>query len=186
MKAASLLVATLVCLFACSQAPAIQIVTGIAFDEWGNGIGTLGPGFFDLDPTFGVPDWNVLIYNLPFPGVPGDVILMEPLEGAAISDIIRFTGNGQAIFYSDSSDGFHEPADVPQWPDPLWPNQAVAYEVGVEGNNWADYVPTPNQPGWDASVSSYHFVSDGIVPEPATLALLAAGAVGALIRRKQR
>jgi hypothetical protein len=162
----------------------------IAVDEWGNGVGTVGPGFLGPDPTGGLPNWYVLIYNLPFAGVPGDVMMDADEPAEWWHDIVRFTGQGQIIFYSSGIDGYDASADTPGGPGNVWPpegaNLAWVTEMGPEGNNFALYAPLPTQPGWDPTVPSYRFVSDGQVPEPATLTLVALGGVGMMVRRRRK
>jgi hypothetical protein len=164
------------------------------FDEFGKSSGTgISPGAMQLDPSGGLPGL-VMVYNLNFSVIPGDVALTEP--GAPIpgpfSDIVRFwnpTGGGpsQIIFYSDVSSA--DPADAPAdtgLPQQLF-NLVVINEVGPEGNNGAVYTPTPNQPGSvNAAVPppTYNIISD--VPEPGTVTLIVAGAGLLLFTLKQR
>ena len=82
----------------------------IAFDEFGNG--AFGHGFFAPDPGPGGLN-PVMTYNLPFPGVQGDVALREGGVSGPVFDYIRFNGNGTLLFYSDNVDGFDAPADTP-------------------------------------------------------------------------
>ena len=182
-------------LLLCGQAGASALpeTPRIVVDEYGNGFwqpipdyrflpfsGALGP-----DPTGGVPEQPVLIYNLPIGAViAGDVLMRDLAEGGAVLDVIRFTGQGQLIFYSDNVNGFDEPADTPHPPYPYVQNYANAEEIGVEGFNWADYTPLPGQPGWNDFSPSYKFISDGLAPEPATLSLLAVGGLALLRRRR--
>src|SRR5271165_837956 len=73
----------------------------LTFDEWGNS--TYQPGQLMPDPTGGVLNWNVLVYNLPFAGLPGDVLMYDPVVGTTnyvLGDVLRFDGNGHMIFYS--------------------------------------------------------------------------------------
>ena len=160
------------------------------FDEFGNATFNGSPwqlGQLMPDPTGGVPNWNVLVYNLPFAGVAGDVLMHDPLAGNGVLDVLRFDGNFQLIFYSDNVDGYEAPADTPSAPSPLLGNQANITEQGPEGGyQWGDYSPLVGQPGWDPSNPSYSFISD--VPEPGTGVLLVGGMalLGArFLRRKQ-
>ena len=152
-------------LFALGCAYAITTASSFAqlvytFDEFGNSSGPssappISPGVLQPDPSGAlgllVP---VLVYNLPLPVVPGDVVLTEPgnpATGGQNSDVIRFwnpTGINatQIIFYSDNSTT--EPGDVP--PDagladtglpPQLFNPVFIPEVGPEGNNGAVYTP---------------------------------------------
>ena len=167
----------------------------ITVDEFGNGVAQI-PGVAIPLPRLILPDpgpgglSNALTYLLPFPGFPGDVLLPEP-EG--FSDLVRFNGNGTLIFYSDISP--QDPPDAPGdtgLPEVLLPLNKTIPEVGPEGNNGAFYTPGLGtqglpDPGWDPSGPTYHFISDGVVPEPGSLALLATGGLplfGFLRRRK--
>src|SRR5580765_6485359 len=80
----------------------------ITVDELGNGTfnGTILPSFQSPDPFSGIV---TLTYRLPFPGVPGDVLLFEPgPQTNVLSDVLRFDGNGNLYFFSE-----REPTDVP-------------------------------------------------------------------------
>ena len=66
----------------------------IAVDEYGNMRidGARGPqGVLAPEPISGQV---TLRYQLPFPGILGDVVLFEPPNFTQMSDIIRFPGNG--------------------------------------------------------------------------------------------
>lgn len=145
-----------------------------SFDEFGNG--AFGPGFIAPDPGPGGLN-AVLTYNLPFPGIPGDVLLHDANEpGNPFFDILRFNGNGTLIFYSDNIGGADAPADTASPPTALYPNQVNLQEVGPEGNNGAIYTPGPANPGYDpAFLPTYNFISDGVVPEPSAVMLLVCG-----------
>jgi PEP-CTERM motif len=159
------------------------------FDEFGNG--AFGPGVLQADPTGGYLGGPVMVYPLPFAGTPGDVLMHDGgLAGLAL-DVLRFTGNGQLIFYSDNIDGFDAPADTGGPPNPLLPNQANIVEQGVEGGfQDAFYAPIPGQPGFDPTLppgATYHFISDYAVPEPTSLSIVAIGAIaGSLFVRRRR
>jgi hypothetical protein len=166
----------------------------IYVDEWGHGSGTSGPGFLDADPTGGVRNWDVLLYDLPFKGTPGDLQIYEQRNGRKLAHVIRFTGLGQMIFYSNDVDGLDEPADTPTPPQNAWPPGAMnAVQVdaaGSEGDTRATYEPRAGQPGWDRSEPSYTFVTEAQLPsappEPATAALLTVGGLATLLRRCRR
>ena len=136
------------------------------------------PGVTGADPSGGLMNWPVLIYTLPFAGVPGDVLIQDPFEpGSPILDVARFDGNFKLIFYSDSIDGYDSPGDTPGTPDPFLPNQVFQNEL-VSGNiSYVDYTPGANDPGFNGSGPSYHFVSEGTVPEPGAALLLLSGLV---------
>jgi hypothetical protein len=164
----------------------------IWIDEWGNGVGTRGAGFRGPDPTGGIYNWNVLIYNLPFAGTPGDLQVYEQRNGRKLSQVIRFTGHSQLVFYSNDVGGLNEPADTPTPPQNAWPvggmNAAQVDVTGSEGVVYAFYQPRAGQPGWDATGPSYTIViKDPLpgVPEPCTAALLTLGGAAALLRRRR-
>ena len=188
-------------LFAIGSAYAITATAAFAqiytFDEYGNSTGPgISPGVMQPDPSGGLPGL-VLVYNLAFPVVTGDVVLMEPgnpSTGGQNSDVIRFwdpTGGPQSqiIFYSDFS--ATDPADAPA--DTGLPAQLIIAptnpvyinEVGPEGNNGAIYTPGGLQgtiPGMAGL--QYNIISD--VPEPSTLALAVIGGGVLLFALKRR
>jgi len=192
MKTSIKILFTLTCTYAITATSSFaQLV--YTFDENGNSSGPssappISPGVLQPDPSgaLGLPV-PVLVYNLPLPVVPGDVVLTEPgnpATGGQNSDVIRFwnpTGINatQIIFYSDNSTT--EPGDVP--PDagladtglpPQLFNPVFIPEVGPEGNNGATYTPAPGAPGSIAgAVVTYNIISDSPIPEPGTLALAA-------------
>ena len=170
------------------------------FDEWGDSIGPssgppISPGILQPDPSGGLPV-PVLVYNLAGPVIPGDVLMTEPGSPAGselYSDIVRFwnpTGGGasQIIFYSDKDDPILAPADT-GLPTIYQPNFVIIPEVGPEGNNGAVYTPTPNQPGFilnGTAQVTYNITSDGVVPEPGTMALAGLGGGLMLLAFKRR
>ena len=166
----------------------------VQVDEFGVGTikgGPFGPNPVPIgsalmpDPTGGVPAWNVLVYNLPFAGVAGDVLMHDFTLADPFLDVIRFDGQGHLIFYSDNVDGFEAPADTPSPPNPLLANQAHILEQGPEGGfQFGVYTPDVNQPGWDPQAPQYMFISDYAVPEPGSAAVMLAGLGAWLIRRK--
>jgi hypothetical protein len=157
----------------------------ITIDENGNGL----PHVLGTDPGPGGLT-GVLIYTLPFTGLQGDVHLTDAECGGCFLDVLRFNANGTVIFYSDNIDGFDSIGDTTGPPGSAYTNLVSIAEVGPEGNNGAFYTPTANQPGFDSSNPTYHFISDGTaVPEPSSMSLMIAG-LGALsyrwIRSKRR
>jgi hypothetical protein len=161
----------------------------ITVDELGNGTfnGTVLASGLKPDPFSGIV---TLAYQLPFPGVPGDVLLFEPgPQTNTLSDIIRFDGNGFLYFFSEREPTDvppFDPADVQQFPSPIAALQSVSLlEVGPEGNNGAFYNATGGLPGDNTAGATYHFISD--VPEPgsAMLAVLGGGLLLALRARRQ-
>jgi hypothetical protein len=171
----------------------------VTIDENGNGtwFGAPMPGTMMPDPTTGL---NSLTYLPPVSltqFIMGDLVITEPIPGTAllVSDVVRFheivTPNGVPVpaisFYSDLPENA---AEIPDLADVGLPNNTlnpfvILPEVGTEGNNWVDYAPTPNDPGFIAGLAApvtYHIVSD--IPEPATLSLLVLGGLALLRKRK--
>ena len=116
-----------------------------------------------------------------------------PAGGEQYSDVVRFWDptsgpTSQIIFYSDTDEAVLAPADT-GLPSTSLPLSVIIPEVGPEGNNGAVYTPTANQPGYILSTAvppaTYDIVSDGVVPEPATVALAALGG-GLLLLIQQR
>jgi hypothetical protein len=168
----------------------------ISFDEFGNTIG-LPHGFVGVDPSGGITNSPVLMFNLPFGVVPGDVLLTDQVgtTNQQFSDVVRFwnpTGSPNQsliIFYSDLT----ETNEIPPLADVGLPKQLQTLvvgpflEVGTEGTNHYDYTATLFLPGAGAAGPIiYHIVSDGIiVPEPnnCSLVVLGGGLLFALKRR---
>src|ERR1017187_9561575 len=104
----------------------------ITVDESGNGTfsGTPLTSSMQADPFSGTV---TLRYQLPFPGVPGDVYLLESNSTGRISDVIRFDGNFSLYFFSDTDGPPNDPADVGiPVPVAALPIVTIA-EVGPEG-----------------------------------------------------
>ncbi len=156
--------------------------TTITMDENGNGTNGATPLPFSANGTSPVAPFQspVLVYTLPFAGVTGNVLLVEPESGIP-GDVLQFTGTGTVIFYSKTdSDSLAEHFQPPIFPFPV--HNSVSLGETVSGNtDGAFYTPTANQPGFDASSPTYHFISDNTtaVPEPGSISLLALG--GALL-----
>ncbi len=151
----------------------------ITVDEYGRGNYNGSPlqSGMMTDPFSGM---TTLGYILPFPTLPGDVVLVEAGTPLAVapSDIIRFDGQGHLFFFSDSSplDPPDAPADVPQLPPLLTQYPVVTLnEIGPEGNNGAQYFPLAGQPGSlpTGAPVQYNFISD--IPEPASILVATLG-----------
>ncbi len=162
------------------------------FDEYGNGNlnGNPVPSSIVPDPSGGVTA-PVLVYNLPFPVIAGDVLLIEPGSTNQISDVVRFwnpTGGNQSeiIFYSDFS--ANDPADAPA--DTGLPTQLInplyLAEIGPEGNNGATYIASGGPGTIPGALIQYNIISDGVVPEPSTFALAVLGSGLFLFTLKRR
>jgi len=135
-----------------------------------------------------------LTYNLLNPPgfVFGDLLLFEP-GSPTLSDWIRFNpaGGGTLVFYSDN-DGIPDSlADTMAFPTDFYSNTVVRTEVGPEGSNGFDYMPTTGQPGFVAGAAFpviYHIKSD-VTPEFGSVVslggLLAAGGAGLWVRRRR-
>jgi hypothetical protein len=144
----------------------------LSVDELGNFSGGILGSIKSNDPGPGGRT-AALTYTLPFVGMKGDVQLLEP--SGATSDFIRFNGNGTLIFYSDIDES--DTNDSPSFPFANYPNPVTRTELGAEGNNSVTYTPINGQPGFDPSTPTYTFVSDGMVPEPASLVMSSTAAL---------
>jgi hypothetical protein len=177
----------------CGRASATPASGLITVDEFG--VGTIqGPGgTHSLVSHIGQDTGpgglnNVLIYDLPFHTVPGDVLLTD---GGVFLDVLRFNPDATLVFYSDNLDGFDAPADTPGPPTAFYQKFISIPEVGTEDNNGAFYTPGPGDPGFheERIPVVYHFISDGnnVAPEPCSLSLLGLGGLPFLrrLRRKQ-
>lgn len=169
---------------------AIGSAATITIDENGNGNINGTPLPFSATGTNPVPPSQtpVLTYTLPFAGVAGNVLLIEPETGIP-GDVLQFSGNGTVIFYSKTdSDALAERFQPPIFPFPV--HNSIKLSETVSGvTDGAFYTPTANQPGFDASTPTYHFISDlstATVPEPASVGMLFLGGAVLLIKRFRR
>src|SRR5262249_41845574 len=142
-------------LFALSATTVFAQTNTFSFDENGHGFfnGIAVPGALSpVDPSGGIAG-PVLIYTLPAVAPQltiGDAVLLENVANTNNSDVIRFWEFHQVIFYSDfeAGSGDGDLADT-GLPAQLLANRVLMPEIGVEGNNGANYTALPGQPGWD-------------------------------------
>lgn len=174
-------------------------IDGFMFDESGHGMQDRTPpgwygdprfvnfytGYTASDPSGGVLDKPVLIYDNPV-GLPSyfdrDIVFLDPDTGQ-IGDVFRFFGS-KLIFYSNDADtntppsladtGF--PINLNPAAETLWEAKDV-YGVKAactynffDGHNYFRFIG----------------VSEGVVPEPASVMLVALGALALIRRRKCR
>ena len=135
------------------------------------------PGTVAQDPFSGL---FTLRYNVPATMSAGDLLIFDNGPQYALSDIIRFDGQGHLFFFSQLEPGETPTlADVAQLPSPL----AGFNDVGLLetqlpfGGNGVTYVPVParQQPGSDTVATQFEIISNVPEPAPAFLLLLGAG-----------
>lgn len=162
--------------------------TTITMDENGHGTNGTTPLPFTATGTSPVVPFQtpVLVYTLPFAGVTGNVLLVEPETGTP-GDVLQFTGSGTVIFYSSIVGGDNALAE--RFSPPIFPfpvHNSVSIPESDSGD--AFYTPSAGQPGFDSSAPTYHFISDvtAAVPEPGAISLLMLGGAGLLIGNLRR
>jgi len=170
----------------------------IQFDEYGNGLFNGTPLKFVASAVEPLSGQATLMYILPFTVTRGDLVLTEGTAvPATLTDIIRFDNdaaslNGLAYFFSDLPDPNETPVPLADTGIPPVTTllSVTMPELGTEGNDGATYPAANGSPGTALVAGAlqpvtYTIVSDGNLPEPATLSLLGIGAL-ALIRRRSR
>lgn len=166
-------------------AGAAQAQFTFTFDEWGNGQFKFADGTVAItqghlmgDPTGGVTA-PVMVYDLPQILGDGDVAFTESPTTGEYSDAFRFYHDAvtsHLIFYSDLDGGVDAPADS-GLPANLNPQFTLQEQfIGTQG--WCIY---------DLGLGyRYEGLSDGVLPEPASMLALGIGVVGLLRRRRPR
>jgi len=133
----------------------------------------------------------VLTYHLPFPVVPGDVLMTEnPAYYTGLSDVVRFNSIGGVntlVFYSDNVGGYDSLADIISPPSAYYPNNVTIPEVGPSDNyNWANWSPAYGQPGYVSTDIAMNYVFYSDIPLPPSALLLGSGLLGLLGWRRFR
>jgi PEP-CTERM motif len=161
----------------------------LTFDEQGN---SLLNGGANPNPVTFIAGGGVL-FQLPGAVVPGDVLVFNPQDSFAgghsdritFSNVVNAAGRTDFMLYEsliDESTGADDPADVPSFP---LTSTFVVQEFGPEGNNGFVWPPDPN----NAAGAVYNGISDGLVPEPASIVLGGLGMlplVGLAWRQRRR
>lgn len=195
MKLRLFIFTLLLCVSGITLAQQNNVLITVAEDGTGSLVFGAGPSI----PTAGVPGQdpgpgglsNALIFNLLNPPslVQGDVRMLD--ANGDLSDLIRFVDGSAAagqpfalIFYSDLDAIGGLPADT-GFPFALFTNVLTFNEIG----GGLTYTPLPGNPGFvDGFNVTYRIISDdGVsVPEPASAALVAVGALGMLFVSRRR
>lgn len=163
---------------------------GTFYRDGNPGVGTNFTGSFTIDPSGGALGGQALVYTLPFDFTQtGDYVLTETQDVNIISDVVRFWGSNQVIFYSeiDADEPFPDVADFSGLPvNQLTPSIVLSPPpMGFpwEGFHFIQYGET-NQPGYAGLPLIYEFNSE--IPEPSTLALAGVGLAGLALMAYRR
>src|SRR5439155_10384807 len=125
---------------------------------------------------------TTLVYRLPWVVPAGDVFITESTNPVVYSDLLRFSNGTNLFVFSDLPELGETnvpPADVGI---PAARTDGFAVLTFAEVNatnelkNFYNYTPVaPNGPGYTGFAAQYAFFSDGSIPEPSSLVLVALG-----------